>query len=339
MIPPLDPPAIPPPPAGPVPALLTEVRAELAQLRKLVGGQGDAPGSPAITGPELAATIEALGTTLGTGMASLLSDHRALLARDVEAAADRILEEVGQRLRTTGTQTVDAVEERIRHVSTKAMTDLSEQLELRLDQIQAEVTGLRAVMLEIPDQTVVSARLDQLAEAITSARAREARVSPAVTAAIGKALAGPIAQLETAISAVGDAVHELLDERLPEDLPDAAALDALTTEMTALRRRITLRTDEGTAVIDDEHGDVGEDEPDWADDDGWIEATPLTAPRKPAARKAPAVRKAPTKAGAVRGTRAAAAGSSTKATKAAKAGKATTTVMRAVPVKRTPRAR
>jgi hypothetical protein len=258
VLPPLDPPA---PPAaapiattGPVPDLLRELRAELAGLREaLAAAKPDDASSSLVSGTELAATIEVLGTTLGTGMASLLSDHRSLLARDVEAAADRILEELGQRLRASGTQTVDAVEERVRHVSGKGMTDLSEQLELRLDQIQAEVTGLRAVMLEIPDQTVVTSRLDHLAEAVAAARSREStRVSPAVTAAIEKTLSGPIEQLEAAIAGIGDAVRELLDERLPElDLPDAAALEALTNEMTALRRRITLRTE-------DRGGDQGE---------------------------------------------------------------------------------
>lgn len=265
VIPPLDPAQPPPSPApiaqtGPVPDLLRELRAELAQLREAFADKSEAPNTSLVSGTELAATIEVLGTTLGTGMASLLSDHRSLLARDVEAAADRILEELGQRLRASGTQTVDAVEERVRHVSGKSMTDLSEQLELRLDQIQAEVTGLRAVMLEIPDQTVVTGRLDQLAEAVATARSREStRVSPAITAAIEKTLSGPIGQLEAAIASVGDAVRELLDERIPEDLaesieragaaadadlPDAAALEALTTEMTALRRRITLRTED-----------------------------------------------------------------------------------------------
>jgi hypothetical protein len=142
-------------------AAVAELKADLAGLREELRGRD----ASAITGAELAASIDALGTTLGTGLAALLTEHRSLLARDIDAATDRILDEVGQRLRTTGTQTVDSLEERARHVTAKAIGDLSASVELRLDQLEADLSGLRAVMLEIPDQTQVLDRLDQLADA------------------------------------------------------------------------------------------------------------------------------------------------------------------------------
>ncbi len=163
----------------------------------------------------------------------------------------RILEELNQRLRVSGNQVVDGVEERVRHVNAKSLGDVVEQLDLRLDQIQADVTGLRAVMLEIPDQTAVVERLDKLAESVgPGSRGRETtRLTPAMSSAIDRAVAGPLERLE-----------ELLDDRLPDGLggmsgedraalPDAATLEALTAEMLQLRRRITLRTDaRGEAV-------------------------------------------------------------------------------------------
>ncbi len=223
--PPAPPIAAPPPAAddlGPVTALLGQLRAEVGQVRTaLAAGAADRDTS-LVTGAELAATIEALGTTLGNGMATLLTEHRNLLARDLDAAAERILEELGQRLRTSTTQTVDAVEERLRQVTSKALGDLSEQLDLRLDQLQTDVAGLRAVMLEIPDQTAVTERLDQIVDAVGSARNRDTnRITPAMTAALERSVASALEPLES-----------------------------LTEEMQALRRRITLRTGTKAGAVD-----------------------------------------------------------------------------------------
>jgi hypothetical protein len=245
--------AEPPAPPGPgvdlspLTSLLSDLRGELGQLRAALEASATAGDGSVVTGAELASTIEALGGMLGSGIAALLTEHRNLLARDIEGAAVRILEEVSQRLRTSGNQVVDGVEERVRHVNAKSLGDVVEQLDLRLDQIQADVTGLRAVMLEIPDQTAVVERLDQLAES-TGSRGREtARLTPAMSAAIERAVNGPLERLEA-----------LLDDRIPEAglssddraaLPDADTLEALTAEMLQLRRRITLRNDaHGDAV-------------------------------------------------------------------------------------------
>jgi hypothetical protein len=205
-----------------VTALLGQLRAEVGQVRTaLAAGAADRDTS-LVTGAELATTIEALGTTLGNGMATLLTEHRNLLARDLDAAAERILEELGQRLRTSTTQTVDAVEERLRQVTSKALGDLSEQLDLRLDQLQTDVAGLRAVMLEIPDQTAVTERLDQIVDAVGSARNRDTnRITPAMTAALERSVASALEPLES-----------------------------LTEEMQALRRRITLRTGTKAGAVD-----------------------------------------------------------------------------------------
>ena len=159
------PPAAPAEAGADVAGVLAELRADVAGLRRelaAVAAQAGRHDTTLVTGGELAASIDALGTTLGTGLAALLTEHRNLLARDLEAAADRILEELGQRLRTASTQTADGVEERVRHISAKGFGDLSAQLDLRLDQVEADVSGLRAVMLEIPDQTTIVERLDQL---------------------------------------------------------------------------------------------------------------------------------------------------------------------------------
>jgi len=261
----IPPPPQPSPEVAKLASLLGDLRTELSQLRGALETAASSGETAAVTGEELAATIEALGTALGGGMASLLTEHRNLLARDVESAADRILEELTQRLRTTSTQIVDAVEERLRHVQGKALGDLADQLDLRLDQIQSDVSGLRAVMLEIPDQTQTIERLDALSEAVgASGRGREAnRVSPAMNAALERSVSGPLERLEATIeAAIGDSVREALDERLPDELgellasaggegglPGADALDALTKEMTALRRRISLRNEsKGDAV-------------------------------------------------------------------------------------------
>lgn len=242
---------------APIATQLAAVQAQLTALQAAVTVPPPVPDASLVTGSELAAAIEGLGTALGGGMATLLTEHRNLLARDVSTAADRILEEVGTRLRAASTQTIDGVEERIRHLVTRAVGDLTEQVELRLDKLQADVTGLRAVLLEIPDQTTVVERLDQLADSVTSSRGRDGgRMSPAMVASIERSVAGPLEQLEESVNAVASAVRELLDERLPEDLVesiteavggegpgiDADAVAALTKEMTALRRRISLRT-------------------------------------------------------------------------------------------------
>jgi hypothetical protein len=257
----------PRPPAVPAPvgeaATLAELRADIAGLRAELAAERAEQSTTRLTGAELAASIEALGTTLGTGLASLLTEHRSLLARDLEGAADRILEEVGQRMRTAGTQTVDGVEERVRHVSAKGLGDLSAALELRLDQLEADVSGLRAVMLEIPDQTQVVERLDQLADSVGSARARDTqRVSPALTAALDRAMEGPLAQLE-----------------------------ALTKEMASLRRRIALRPDLMTDVIGPADAIPVEEEPPPPP----TPAEPAHRPRRAAPAKAEAPAAAPAK--------------------------------------------
>jgi hypothetical protein len=258
---------------SPVLEQLTALQAQVTALEAAAKQTGSSP--DVLTGAELAAAIEGLGTALGGGMATLLTEHRNLLARDLTQAGDRILEEVGVRLRAATTQTVDSVEERIRHVVTRAFADVGEQLELRLDKLQGDVTGLRAVMLEIPDQTAVTERLDALAETVTNSRNRaESRTSPAVTAAIEKSVAAPLGRIEETVHSIVDVVRELLDERLPEDLadavatavsaggegglPDTATLEALTAEMTALRRRIAVRP--GSAAIVPEPEPEDEDE-------------------------------------------------------------------------------
>ncbi len=252
-----DPP--PPPPGagtdlGPLSGLLGDLRAELSQLRTALQATASAGDDTLVTGTELAAIIEGLGTTLGTGMATLLTEHRNLLARDIEGAAVRILEEVSQRLRSSGALVVDGVEERVRHVNAKAMGDTVDQLDLRLDQLQADLAGLRSVMLDIPDQTSVVERLDQLAETVgSSGRGREsARLTPAMSAAIERSVAGPFERLESEL----DALREALASGLPvasgegASFPDATALAALTTEMTALRRRISIRTDRSAEAVE-----------------------------------------------------------------------------------------
>jgi hypothetical protein len=186
---PSSPPAVPVEPAvapsadepQDVATLLSELRSDVAALRAELAAERDKADPTLVTGAELAASIEALGTTLGTGLASLLTEHRSLLARDVEGAAARILEELGERLRASGTLTIDAVEERVRHISAKGLGDLSEQLDLRLDQLEADVSGLRAVMLEIPDQTQVVDRLDHLADSIGPARSDDSDALAALT--------------------------------------------------------------------------------------------------------------------------------------------------------------
>jgi hypothetical protein len=234
-----DPPPPPPPPGadlGPLQGLLGDLRGELGQLRSALEASAGSRDESLVTGAELAATLESLGTTLGSGIASLLTEHRSLLARDVEGAAVRILEEVSQRLRASGALIVDGVEERVRHVNVKSLGDVVDQLDLRLDQLQADVTGLRAVMLEIPDQTAVAERLDQMSESL-GGRRDTGRLTPAVASAIERSVANALQR-----------VRADLEERLDGMSGggggvDADTLEAFTTEMTALRRRISLRTD------------------------------------------------------------------------------------------------
>jgi hypothetical protein len=204
-----------PPIGADVVAAVAELKAEVAGLRGQLQDRDSSRDATLVTGAELAESIDALGTTLGTGLAALLTEHRSLLARDLDAATDRILDEVNQRLRASSTQTVENVEERSRHVTAKAVGDLSSALELRLDQLEADLSGLRAVMLEIPDQTQLVERLDQLSDAVGSGRGRDASSGgPALSAALERAM-------------------EEHGERL----------EALAQEMTSLRRRIALRPD------------------------------------------------------------------------------------------------
>jgi hypothetical protein len=256
--PPVAPPILPavaPPGAAevdlaPVLEQLAALQAQVAELQEAVAAS--APGVEAVSGAELAASIEALGNALGGGMATLLTEHRNLLARDIEQASDRILDEVGVRLRAASTTTVDGIEERVRALVARSLGELAEQVDLRLDKVQGDVAGLRAVMLDLPDQTAVTDRLDELAETLANAKPgrSDGRITPAMANAIEKAMAGPIEQIEGNVHTVVDVVRELLDERLPDGmpaaegaptLPDAAAIEALTAEMTALRRRISLR--------------------------------------------------------------------------------------------------
>jgi hypothetical protein len=333
--PPASPPILPPlggaePPVPgsdltPVLSQLTSLQAQVTALQAAVA-EPPALDAALVTGDELSAAIEGLGTALGGGMATLLTEHRNLLARDVTQTADRILEELGVRLRAATAQTVDAVEERVRHVVAKALGEMSEQFELRLDKVQGDVAGLRAVMLDLPDQSAITDRLDQLSESVaeTSKARPEGRTGPAVAAAIEKSVSAPLERVEEELHAIVDVVRELLDERLPEDLAgavaagsggggaiDAAALSALTEEMKALRRRISLRS---TAEPDPEP------EPRWADtsvlegdeedgDDEEAVAVPIEAepeaPAKPARRttKAAPKRAASTTASPQRGRR------------------------------------
>ena len=180
------------------------------------------------------------------------------------------------------------------------MIEVGEQLELRLEKLQGDVTGLRAVMLEIPDQTAVTERLDALAESVTATRGRaDSRTSPAVSAAIEKSVSAPLGRIEETVHSIVDVVRELLDERLPEDLaaavaeavsvggegglPDAATLEALTTELTALRRRIAVRPPAGGEAL-------AEDEPDEPEELSIDVAAPKKAAKKTTPAAKPATR-------------------------------------------------
>ena len=249
---PPGPPRRPPAPTSvPLTSLLRDLRGELGQLRAALEASAPPRTTPSSPAPSWRPASRPSAATLGSGIASLLTEHRNLLARDIEGAAVRILEEVSQRLRVSGNQVVDGVEERVRHVNAKSLGDVVEQLDLRLDQIQADVTGLRAVMLEIPDQTAVVERLDQLAE---SRRPRVAGPGddPSHPRHERRHRAGRRRPPRAARGAARRAAARWPrrdvrgGRRRP---PDAAALEALTTEMLQLRRRITLRTDaRGEAV-------------------------------------------------------------------------------------------
>jgi hypothetical protein len=155
-------------------------------------------------------------------------------------------------------------------------------------------------MLDLPDQTAVTDRLDELAETLANAKpARgENRVTPAMANAIEKAMAGPVEQIEEHVQQIVDAVREVLDERLAGGpavaveggpaLPDAASIQALTAEMTALRRRISLR-------LGAEEGDAGS-AAEAADDE---DDAPIAVTKAPA--KAAKAAKAPTRARGRRG--------------------------------------
>jgi hypothetical protein len=268
--PPLSPPILPttaPPAADVAPPDLSPLLERLEALQTQVSALQEAPAKDdaAISGEELTATIEALGNALGGGMATLLTEHRNLLARDVSQAADRILDEVGVRLRSSTTAAIEGVEERVRALVARSVGELVEQVDLRLDKVQADVAGLRAVMLDLPDQSGITDRIDELAESVANAKSSN-RVTPAMSNAIEKAMAGPIEQIEANVHTVVDVVRELLDERLPGGMPisaeggpampDAAAIEALTTEMTALRRRISLRIAAEEPAPDEEGGEI-----------------------------------------------------------------------------------
>jgi hypothetical protein len=246
-----------PPIGADVVAAVAELKTEVAAMREELTAREAARDSTLVTGAELAASIDALGTTLGTGLAALLTEHRSLLARDLDAATERILDELGQRLRASGTQTVDSVEERVRHVTAKAVGDLSGALELRLDQLEADLSGMRAVMLEIPDQTQVLERLEQLGEA-TGAGGGERGEG-------------------------GDA--------------HGHRLDALAKEMAALRRRIALRPDLVADSAPEEEDVVPPPPPPRPVRAGRITAPAkrAKAPAKAPVKKAAAPRKAASK--------------------------------------------
>jgi hypothetical protein len=256
-----------PPIGADVVAAVAELKADVTGLRDELQARDAARDGTLVTGDELAASIDALGTTLGTGLAALLTEHRSLLARDLDAATDRILEEVNQRLRASSTQTVESVEDRSRHVTAKAVGDLSSALELRLDQLEADLSGLRAVLLEIPDQTQLVERLDQLSDAVGSGRGSDSpRVSPALSAALD-------AQTER--------------------------LDALAKEVTSLRRRIALRPDLLTDAPAAAHEDEVPPPPPAPSPAARARRTPTKATK--AAKAAPA--KAPARKAAKRPAR------------------------------------
>lgn len=267
---PTPPPAPAPAPTAPLEALLGELREEFGQLRDaLTAARGvDRPASDdgtIVSGAELATVIENLGVSLGNGMATLLSDHRALLARDIEAGADRVLEDVGRRLRTTANQVIDGTEAKVRHLSAQNQAGLADQIDARLDQLQADIVGLRAVVLEIPDQTEVTARLDNIADGLAELNAERARdmvssrVSPGLMSALEETLSAPMERIEEAVTGVTQQLAETVEEQRLANIgeldgervaPDGEGMAKLTKEVVALRRRIGLRADAPIELTD-----------------------------------------------------------------------------------------
>jgi hypothetical protein len=250
-------------------SLLSELREEFSQLRDALTAarsvdRGTDDGT-IVSGAELATVIENLGVSLGNGMATLLSDHRALLARDIEAGSDRVLEDVGRRLRTASNQIIDGVEAKVRHVTAQNQAGLADQLDARLDQLQADIVGRRAVVLEIPDQTEVTARLDNIADGLAEMNAERARdlvssrVSPGLMSALEETLAAPMERIE---ETVGGATQQLMEAVEAQRLanigeidgervaPDSEGMAKLTKEVVALRRRIGLRAEAPVELTD-----------------------------------------------------------------------------------------
>ncbi|MDQ2650514.1 MAG: hypothetical protein M3Z03_13310, partial [Actinomycetota bacterium] len=304
-----------PPAEPPVAALLDELREEFAQLRDALASARTAErpsdDGAIVSAAELAQVIENLGISLGNGMATLLSDHRALLARDIEAGADRVLEDVGRRLRTTAHQVIDGVEAKVRHLTAQANAALADQIDARLDQLQADVVGLRAVVLEIPDQAEVTARLDNIADGLAEMNAERARdlvstrVSPGLMAALEETLAAPMERIEEAVTGTTEellaaveaqrqaAIGEIDGERV---VPDAEGMAKLTKEVVALRRRIGLRAETPVELTDEQLDAIADrvaaklrgQAP--AADDAPAEAAPrrTSTPSKAAAPRVPA---------------------------------------------------
>jgi hypothetical protein len=263
-----------PPPAAPADpplvALLGELREEFGQLRDALTAARSAErptneDGTIVSGAELATVIENLGVSLGNGMATLLSDHRALLARDIEAGSDRVLEDVGRRLRTTANQVIDGVEAKVRHVTAQSQAGLADQLDSKLDQLQADIVGLRAVVLEIPDQTEVTARLDNIADGLAELNAEHARdlvssrVSPGLMSALEETLAAPMERIEETVTGATQQLMESVEAQRLANIgeidgeriaPDSEGMAKLTKEVVALRRRIGLRAEAPVELTD-----------------------------------------------------------------------------------------
>lgn len=296
--------------------LLAELRTEFGQLREALTGAASEQSTSErgiVSGTELAAVIEGLGVSLGNGMATLLSDHRALLARDIEAGADRVLEEVGRRLRTTTNQIIDGVEAKVRHINAQSQASLADQLDTRLDQLQNDLSGLRAVMLELPDQSDVSTRLDAILDGVTELTAEQAReavstrVAPGLLAALDELVTPAMDRLETRLSdSAGQLVAAVEHQRSlthaeidgEQILPDAEGLGRLTREVIALRRRIGLRSESRTLDLTDEQLDAIADRLVAKLNGGSVPTTGARAasPKKAAPAKAAKAAKATKKA-------------------------------------------
>jgi hypothetical protein len=298
--------------------VLDELREEFSQLRDALAAArstGPSDGNTIVSGAELAAVIEGLGVSLGNGMATLLSDHRALLARDIEAGADRVLEDMGRRLRTATNQTVDGVEAKVRHLTSQNQAVVADQIDARIDQLQSDLSGVRAVMLDLPDHTELITRLDMIADGLaetTAERMRESvstKVPPAVLSALEDAITEPMARLEQMVGAATEQLAAASEARrtatsgtLDGDTleADADGMARLTQEVVALRRRIGLRADAPPVELSEEQLDAIADrvvarlDEDRASGPGLAESgdmpapTTRRAPRKAAAKPAPA---------------------------------------------------